>query len=252
MIELSHRGGIAIVKMVHGKANALDIEFCEALAAQFEALRGADTRAVVLTGQGQMFSAGVNLIRLSEGGADYVRRFLPALHRLYDTVFFFPKPVVAAVNGHAIAGGCVLECCADKRIALAGGGRIGVTELLVGVPFPPLAFEIMRFASPPRYLADGMFSGATFTADVALTRGLVDELAEGSAALFDRAMAAAETLAALSPAAFAQTKQQIRQPVTDAMERHGRHVAAAAEEIWTAPETLDRIRGYVARTLKKA
>jgi enoyl-CoA hydratase len=252
MIELSHRGGIAVVKMIHGKANALDIEFCEAIAAQFEVLRGSDTRAVVLTGQGQMFSAGVNLIRLSEGGAAYVRRFLPALHRLYDTMFFFPKPVVAAVNGHAIAGGCVLECCADRRIAMVGGGRIGVTELLVGVPFPPLAFEIMRFASPPRYLADGMFSGATFTPDVALTRGLVDELAEGPAALFDRAMAAAEALAALSPAAFAQTKQQIRQPVTDAMERHGRHVATAAEEIWTTPETLDRIRGYVARTLKKA
>jgi enoyl-CoA hydratase len=135
---------------------------------------------------------------------------------------------------------------------VAGGGRIGVTELLVGVPFPPLAFEIMRFASPPRYLADGMFSGATFTPDVALTRGLIDELPEGPATLLDRAMAAAETLAALSPAAFAQTKQQIRQPVTDAMERHGRRVAAAAEEIWTAPETLDRIRSYVARTLKKA
>ena len=119
MIELTHRGGIAVVTMVHGKANALDIEFCEAIAAQFEALRGSDTKAVVLTGQGQMFSAGVNLIRLSEGGADYVRRFLPALHRLYDTVFFFPKPVVAAVNGHAIAGGCVLECCADRRIAAA-------------------------------------------------------------------------------------------------------------------------------------
>ena len=87
---------------------------------------------------------------------------------------------------------------------------------------------------------------------LALTRGLVDELAEGPAALLDRSMAAAEALAVLSPAAFAQTKQQIRQPVADAMERHGRHVAAAAEEIWTAPETLDHIRGYVARTLKKA
>ncbi len=123
-----------------------------------------------------------------------------------------------------------------------GNGRIGVTELLVGVPFPPLAFEIMRFASPPRYLADGMFSGATFTPDVALTRGLVDELADGPAALLDRAIAAAETLAALSPAAFALTKQQVRQPVADAMERHGRRVAAAAEEIWTAPETIDHIR----------
>ena len=250
MIELTRRGGIAIVTMVHGKANALDIEFCDALAAQFEALRGTDARAVVLTGQGRMFSAGVNLIRLSEGGAAYVRRFLPALHRLYDTVFFYPKPVVAAVNCHAIAGGCVLQACADRRIAARDGGRIGVTELLVGVPFPPLAFDVMRFASPPRYLADGMFSGATFTPDVALARGLVDELTDASA-LLDRAIAAAETLAALSPQAFALTKQQVRQPVADALERHGKRIGANSMDIWTAPETLDRIRDYVSRTLKR-
>ena len=94
--------------LTHGKANALDIEFCEAIAAHFAELRERDAKAVVLTGQGRMFSAGVDLIRLSDGGADYVRHFLPALHRLYDAVFFHPKPVVAAVNGHAIAGGCVL------------------------------------------------------------------------------------------------------------------------------------------------
>jgi enoyl-CoA hydratase len=251
MIELSHRGGIAVVRMNHGKANALDIEFCDALAAQFEALREAEARAVVLTGQGAMFSAGVNLLRLGEGGAPYVRRFLPALHRLYDAVFFFPKPVVAAVNGHAIAGGCVLQCCADTRIAAAGPARIGVTELLVGVPFPPLAFEIMRFATPLRYLADGLYSGATFTPDVALARGLVDRLAEPGE-LLDRAVAAAGTLAALQPAAFAQTKRQVRQGAADALERHGSRLAAASEEVWTSEATLGRVRDYVARTLKKA
>ncbi len=98
-----------------------------------------------------------------------------------------------------------------------------------------------------------MFSGATFTPDVALTRGLVDELAEGPAALLDRAIAAAETLAALSPATFALTKQ----PSPPACgRRHGASwpaaSRAAAEEIWTAPETLDHISGYVARTFKKA
>jgi enoyl-CoA hydratase len=252
MIELSRRGGIAVLTMSHGKANALDIELCDGLAAQFEACRGAETKAIVLTGQGAMFSAGVDLLRLSEGGAPYVRRFLPTLHRLYHTVFFFPKPVVAAINGHAIAGGCVLQACADKRIAVSGGGRIGITELLVGVPFPPLAFEIMRYTSPPRYLAGGMFSGATFPPDVALSRGLIDELADGPAALFDRAMASAETLAALSPQAFAQTKQQLRQPVADVMEQHGGRVAAASEDIWTAPETLAYIRDYVGRTFKKS
>ena len=67
MIELTHRGGVAIMKMAHGKANALDIEFCDAIAAQFEALRGSDTSAVVLTGQGAMFSAGVDLVAAERG-----------------------------------------------------------------------------------------------------------------------------------------------------------------------------------------
>ena len=250
MIELSHRGPIAVMTMAHGKANALDIELCEEIAARFESLRHSAAKAVVLTGQGAMFSAGVNLVRVNEGGAEYLRRFLPALHRLYETVFFFPKPVVAAVNGHAIAGGCVLECCADKRIAARGNGRIGLTELLVGVSFPPMAFEVMRFASPPRYLADGMFSGATFLPETALARGLVDELAE-PAELLDRAVAAADTLAALSPQAFAQTKEQVRQPAADALKRDGERLKAASEEIWTAPATLARIGDYVARTLKK-
>jgi enoyl-CoA hydratase len=250
MIEQRRRGDIAVLTMAHGKANALDIELLEAITAQFEKLRAAPERAVVLTGQGRMFSAGVDLPRLADGGPDYVRRFLPALHRLYETVFFFPKPVVAAVNGHAIAGGCVLQCCADKRIAARDNFRIGVTELLVGVPFPAMAFEVMRFATAPQYFADGILSGATYTPDVALQRGLVDELVE-PAALADRAVAAAETLAALPQRTFETTKRQIRQPAADAMERHAPRVDKVAEEIWTSPATIEHIRGYVARTFKK-
>lgn len=250
MIELLQRGDISIVTIAHGKANALDTELCEAIAGQFDKLRDASAKAVVLTGQGKMFSAGVDLVRLSEGGAPYVQRFLPALHKLFAAVFFFPKPVVAAINGHAIAGGCVLQACADKRIAVRDGGRIGVTELLVGVPFPALAFEIMRATTPPRYLADGMFSGATFAPDVALTRDLIDEVVEASA-LLDRAIAAAERMAALPPQAFAQTKQQLRQGALDALERHGKRVDEAAMEVWTAPDTLAHIRDYVSSTFKK-
>jgi enoyl-CoA hydratase len=250
MIEITQHGAVAILRIVHGKANALDIELCHAIAGQFETLRAAPARAVVVIGQGRMFSAGVDLLRLGEGGAAYVRRFLPALHRLYETVFFFSKPVVAAVNGHAIAGGCVLACCADRRIAARDGGRIGVTELLVGVPFPPMAFEVMRFATAPRYFQEGILSGATFLPDEALQRGLVDEVVEGTT-LLDRAVTAAETLAALSPPAFAMTKRQIRQPVADRLARDGASLGTEADEIWTAPETLARIGEYVNRTFKK-
>ena len=78
----------------------------------------------------------------------------------------------------------------------------------------------------------------------------IDQLGDRAGRLAQR-QGAAETLAALSSAAFAQTKQQLRQPVADAMEQHGGRVAAASEDIWTAPETLAHIRDYVARTFKK-
>src|SRR3981081_2362328 len=92
------RGDIAALTMAHGKANALTTEFCDALAARVKETTAA--RAVVITGRERIFCAGVDLPRLAEGGPTYVRQFLPALHRLYDAVFFHPKPVVAAINGH--------------------------------------------------------------------------------------------------------------------------------------------------------
>jgi enoyl-CoA hydratase len=251
MIDVKTNAGIAVLTLTHGKANALDIEFCEALAARFMELRKSDAKAVVITGQGKIFSAGVDLVRLSQGGADYIRKFLPALHKLYDAVFYHPKPVVAAINGHAIAGGCVLAACADRRIMVRDSGRIGVTELLVGVPFPALAFEIVRFAVPPRYLPEFTLSGATYNSDEALQRGWIDEVVEPDA-LMEDAAAVAQELALLSPAAFAQTKNQIRKTVTERLERSGEATDKAVTAIWTAPETLRYIRDYVARTLKKS
>jgi len=251
MIDIKTDAGVAVMTLAHGKANALDIEFCEALASRFVELRRSDVKAVVLTGQGKVFSAGVDLKRLNDGGPDYVRKFLPALHKLYDEVFFHPKPVVAAINGHAIAGGCVLACCADRRIMARESGRIGVTELLVGVPFPALAFEIVRFAVPPRHLSEFTLTGATYATDVALQRGWIDEIAEPGD-LIEDAVAVAQELALLSAAAFAQTKAQIRQAVSERTARSGQATDQVVTAIWAAPETLRYISDYVARTLKKS
>jgi enoyl-CoA hydratase len=250
MIDIKLNDGIAVLTLAHGKANALDLEFCEALVARFQELRTSAAKAVVLTGQGKIFCAGVDLKRLSDGGADYIRQFLPVLHKLYDTVFYHPKPVVAAINGHAIAGGAVLAACADRRIMAGASGRIGVTELLVGVPFPALAFEIVRFAVPARHLSEFTLSGATYASDEALQRGWIDEVAEPDDLLED-AIAVAQELALLAPAAFAQTKTQIRQPVAERLERSGEATDKAVTAIWTAPATLAHIRDYVSRTLKK-
>ncbi|MDQ8726109.1 enoyl-CoA hydratase/isomerase family protein [Bradyrhizobium sp. LHD-71] len=250
MIDLSRQDDIAILRMAHGKANTLDVEFCDALAGAFGELRNSEARAAIIVGTGNIFSAGVDLLRVSADGEAYVRRFLPALHRMFDAAFNLPKPLIAAVNGHAIAGGCVLACCADVRIAARGQGRIGVTELLVGVPFPALAFEVMRFAANRQYLPDIMLTGATWLSDDARQRGLVDEVVE-PAELMNRSLAAAKGLANLSPAAFATTKEQLRQPVADRMAQHAVRVDKRVEEIWTSPDTIRHIRDYVAKTFKK-
>jgi len=243
------RDDIAVVRMRQGKANALDIEFCEALAAHFRALRK-EAAAVVLTGQGTIFSAGVDLKRVSAGGAAYIRQFLPHLHALYDAVFFHPKPVIAAINGHAIAGGAVLAACADRRIMASDAGRIGVTELQVGVPFPALAFEILRFAVPPRHLAEFTLRAGTYATDDALARGWVDTLAPPQQ-LLEEALAVARQMAALSPPAFAQTKAQLRAAAAENYSAGGYATDETVTDIWCAPEALARIRDYVARTLTK-
>jgi enoyl-CoA hydratase len=247
VIEVASQDDVAILRMADGKANAMSIEFCETITARFGELSHA--HAVVITGNGRIFSAGVDLLRLLDGGVPYIREFLPALSTMLTTVFSHPRPVVAAINGHAIAGGCVLACAADRRLMAREAGRIGVTELLVGVPFPPAAMEIMRCATAPQYFEEAIFSGATYPPPQAMERGLVHEVTEPEE-LIDRAVVAARTLAALSPPAFALSKRQTRQPAVQRLESP--ETAAAIEQIWTTPETLERIRDYVKRTLRKA
>jgi len=250
MIERNDSDGIAILKLSHGKANTMDVELCQAVIDAFCSLRTSSAKAVVLTGQGGMFSAGVDLIRTSAGGPEYVRKFLPVLNAMFDAVFHFPRPVIAAVNGHAVAGGCVLACCADHRIMAQGNGRIGITELLVGLPFPALAFEVMRLATAPRFFPQAVYGGETHLSDGGLERGWIHEIVQ-PAELNDKALAVARKLAALPPVTFSTTKRQIHADALARMERDGAATDAAVIDIWASPEAQARIRDYVARTLKK-
>jgi enoyl-CoA hydratase len=250
MIDETQRNGVTILRLAHGKANALDVELCKDITRRLETLRTAPCAAVVLTGQGTIFSAGVNLLRVLDDGAEYLRAFLPALNTMFEAVFFFPKPVVAAVNGHAIAGGCVLACAADHRIMARDAGRIGVTELQVGLPFPTMPLEIMRFAAPPQHFQQLVYGGATFPPPEAAQLGLVDEVVEPQN-LVDRAVAAAERLAAIPAPAFALTKRQVRQPVLERLGEARPGFDRAAEEVWTSPEARETIRSSVERTFKK-
>jgi enoyl-CoA hydratase len=250
MIETSRVGRVAVLRMVHGKANALDLELCLALAEEVEAARRSDAAALVLTGQGTIFSAGVDLVRVLDGGEPYVRVFLPALERAFRELVACEKPLVAAVNGHAIAGGCVIACAADLRLLARGSARLGVPELRVGVPFPPLALEILRHAASHAGLRTLLLGGETYAGEAALERGLADELVE-PAELLPRAIEASERLASIPAAAFALTKDALWSDARATLQREGLRLDERVTELWTRPETLQAIRGYVERTFKK-
>jgi len=250
MIERSDNDGITTLRLAHGKASALDVELIDGLALAVAEVAASDARALILTGTGSIFSAGVDLFRLVDGGREYAERFVPALSRTLLDLFSFPKPLIVAANGHAVAGGCIFTLAGDYRLMAAGNGRIGIPELLVGVPFPPSVIEAVRFAVPPQHLQMLIYTGRTVTPDEALRLGLIDEVAEPDA-LLPRAEEMARQFAALPERAFALAKRQLRDRTITHAKHYANELDPTVQELWNDESTRERVREYLAKTVKK-
>lgn len=249
MIERNERDGVRTLTLAHGKVNAIDVELCQALTRELGEARQVSVKAVILTGSGSSFSAGVDLFRLVGEGQDYARRFLPALDELLRDVLTFPKPVLAAINGHAIAGGCILAAACDYRIMAHGTGRIGIPELAVGVPFPALPLQIMAARLSDAAMRDLVFTGRTLVVDEAKALGLIDDTCSREM-LLDRAHEVAHKWMAIPSPAFVLTKEAFYSPVLEKTKQLASLNARVSEE-WLQPHTREAIRNYLARTIKK-
>ena len=170
--------------------------------------------AVVLTGREGFFSAGLDLKVAPTLDADGQRGMVEGINAIFAGWYGFPRPVVAAVNGHAIAGGLILALCADYRVGSAEG-KYGVTELKAGVGYPAVAMAVVR-AELPAPAARRLVLGADLVdAKAALEAGAFDEVAEPDEVLH-RATEVARALSLLPREAYARVKQQLRGPVLDA------------------------------------
>lgn len=225
----------------------MDIELAEAFIAEMTAAADAEVRAVVVTGTGSSFSAGVDLFRIIKDGPAYGQRFLLVLDAMLRAALTLPKPLVAAVNGHAIAGGCILAATCDRRIMAAGRGRIGIPELIVGVPFPALPLQIMSSRVPDAAFRDLVMTGRTVEVDDAIALGLVDEKCAADA-LLDRALSVAGQLAAIPAEAFALTKEAFTTLILDRTACLS-DLNARVAHAWVQPHTYDTIRAYLERTV---
>ena len=235
-IKLSRVGAVAVVTLASDKVNSLDVEVLGELTACVGYLeQDPGTDALVVTGEGSIFSAGVNVTEVLGNDPSYTAALLDSLHQTLVAIFRCPLPTVVAINGAAIAGGCLLACAFDRRL-IAEGARMGVTELKVGVSFPTVAVELLRHVSGPR-AEQLVFGAGLLPADEACEVGLAHECLP-PAELLAAAMVSAERLASFDAQAYALAKTSFRRSALTAMEDQvGRTLDRQVSEHWQDDQT---------------
>lgn len=241
-VRVETRDGIATVVLSRGKVNALNGIVIDELRACFNALEAdPDTKAIVFTGSGKFFSFGFDIPAFLSFAKDDFRDFLIQFTDFYTYLFLFPKPVVAALNGHTIAGGCMLALACDYRAMTANNGKISLNEIAFGSSIFAGSTEMLRFLVGNANAAKVLYSGAMYSAEEALGLGLVQE-ATSDTDLMDKAKAIAADLAAKHAPAFAGIKALLRKPVADGWIRREKASISDFLEIWYAEPTWTNLR----------
>jgi len=224
-----------------GKKNALTTSMLEALVSQLARAAG---DPVLLTGEGDAFSAGLDLSEVASLDANGARRLLSALEQLVESLYTYPAPTVALVNGHAIAGGCVLALCCDYRVSTPDARvRIGLNEVALGLLFPPRTLAMVRAQLGMK--AERVVLGARLMDPAgALEAGLIDELADDPRAA---ALAWLEARARCPRGAYASTKADLRAHALEISEMARQRFEEEALPRWISAET----KATLARFLKQ-
>lgn len=250
MLEVERRGAVDLLWLDRPPVNAADLESLAALADAVDEVEASSDRPLVLSGRGPAFSAGADLYGVLDGDESYAARFVAALVRAFTTLFSFPRPLVGAVNGHAIAGGAILACCCDHVVCADGRLKIGVSELAVGVPYPLAALEVVRHAVAPQRFEEVVFLAGTYSPDEARTIGFVDEVVPAESVL-DRAVSVAETLGRVPAATYELIKKAVRAPALERIAQQGPAHDEAATRGWQSAEVRESIRAFLDRTVRK-
>jgi len=246
-MRIERNGPVALLRMENGKANAISAALLERLDGLIAQL--GDARAAVITGQGSAFCAGLDLPALADLDRQTMRGFIQRFSAVMLRIFELPIPLVAAVNGHAVAGGCVLALQADVRIGADRDARIGLNETQLGIGLPLAVVETLRWQVPGPSLAPLALEGRLVSPREALQLGLLHEVVP-EADLLTRALERATTLAALPPAGLRMVKESLRKPAAAAARANESAESERWLDTWFSADSQRKLREAVAR-LKK-
>lgn len=211
-------------------------------------LRAAGGAPVLLTGAGDAFSAGLNLVEIAGFDVDGMRRYLGVLEDTIRALYLYPGPVVAFVNGHAIAGGCIFTLCCDHRVCAAAPGlKIGLNEVALGLRFPRSVLQLVQRRVAPQCLDEVVLGAGLHGPSDALRLGFIDELGD-----LEVARARLAALARHPADTYAGTKAELRAGVLvdDPAQRDA--FLNAALPAWTAPALRERLLGFLKKPARAA
>jgi enoyl-CoA hydratase len=251
-IRIERQGRVVVLRLDRERGNAIDEAMVEALRAACAEV-AADDRVrgvLVASGHPKLFCPGLDLMSLVEYDRPAMARFLAHFEEATIGLFALRKPVVAAVAGAAVAGGCVLALTADHRV-LRRGSPIGLNEVRVGIPLPWPVATLLRVSVPPAFVARVALLGQNLTDEDARAAGLVHEVLEAEG--FEAAcLARLEEFADRDPLALATTKGYLRDAALGEMRAGSERHRAAFLDAWFGPAGQEGIRRTVASLTRKA
>jgi len=236
-IDLTIDNGIATVKLNRIRVNALNETIVEQLIACFNDLIDDNAvRTVILTGQGKFFSFGLDIPELTPYSKESFEEFIVKFTNLYTQIYMYPKAVICAINGHAIAGGFILATACDYRLMVTGKARIALNEVTLGSSIFAGNLEILKVLVGVRNAELIALRGKMYSAEQAKEFKLVDRVVSEEV-LKAEAMYMAESYAQKDLTAYYSIKKLIRLPIYEAYKVREEAAIKEFVEIWYSDYT---------------
>jgi len=244
-LQISEKAGIARVALSRGKVNAVNETVVDELAECFRKIEeDGNIRAVILTGTGKFFTFGFDIPEfLGYAKNDFIR-YLTKFTDFYTYLFTYPKPVIAALNGHTIAGGCMMAIACDYRIMVPGKAKISLNEIEFGSSLFAGSVELMKLWLGQRNAEAAMLGGTMYSAEEAHRLGLIDRIVPPEE-LEGEAEKTAARFAEKDAAAFGSIKKLLRKPLADDMKKRERDSILEFVDIWYSEATWKRLQDKV-------
>jgi len=244
-VQIELRDRIRLMRLDHG-ANALDHELLTGLDEALRDLETSGSPAIVLaSAHPTVFCPGLDLKKLDGCTRSEVGEMMCRFNALLCRLASYPGPTVAALTGHAIAGGCLLALSCDRRVMTRSRARIGLSEINLGIPVPAGAVAMLLALYPTRSVEQLVLEGDGFGGERALELGLVERVSDGESVV-DESIRLAHHLASRPTAAFATAKGFLRQGLVKAMEQRDAAESERFLDRWFDQDTQDRIGALIA------